>query len=104
VLVLQAFRRKNLLWLGAAILWHAAADASAVFVAGTWGVYWAEAAVGVFGMASLGLIFALRPSGAETRPESESAAPGPESAPSRIGLPNPEADLRRKMDETRFTS
>jgi len=104
VLVLQAFRRKNLLWLVAAILWHTATNAVSVFVAGTWGVYWAEVTVGVFGVASLGLIFAMRPREAERPPESESAAPVPESAPSRIVLPNAEADLRRKVDETRFTS
>ena len=104
VLVLQAFRRKNLFWLGAAILWHAAADASVVFVVGTWGVYWAEAAVGVFGVASLAIIWALQPSGAETRPESESTTPMPETAPARVPVPNPEADLLRKVDDTRFTS
>jgi uncharacterized membrane protein YhfC len=104
VLVLQAFWRKNLLWLGAAILWHAAADASAVFAVGTWGVYWAEAAVGVFGVVSLAIIFALKPRGAETMPELASAAPIPETAPARVPVPNPEADLRRKMDDTRFTS
>jgi uncharacterized membrane protein YhfC len=103
-MVLQTFRRNNLLWLGAAILWHAAADAAVVFVVGTWGVYWAEAAVGAFGAASLGITFALRPGGAEAATEIESAAPAPASAPSRAGLPNAEADLRRKMDETRFTS
>jgi uncharacterized membrane protein YhfC len=102
VMVLQAFRRQNLLWLVAAILWHAAADASAVFVGGTWGVYWAEAAVGAFGVASLGLIFALRPGGTETLPE-PAAASGPETTPARIPAPDAEADLRRKVDETRFT-
>ena len=104
VLVLQAFRRKNLLWLGAAILWHAAADASAVFVVGTRGVYWAEAAVGVFGVASLAVIFALKPGGTETLPELVSAAPISETTPARLPVPDPEADLRRKVDETRFTS
>ena len=104
VMVLQAFRRKNLLWLGAAILWHAAADASAVFVVGTWGVYWAEAAVGAFGVASLAIIFALKPGGTETLPEPAAAASIPETTPARIPIPDPEADLRRKVDDTRFTS
>ena len=104
VLVLQAFWRKNLLWLGAAILWHAAADASVGFVVGTWGAYWAEAAVGVFGVVSLAIIFALKPRGAETMPELASAAPILETTPARVPVPNAEADLRRKMDDTRFTS
>ncbi len=104
VMVLQAFRRKNLLWLGAAILWHAAADAFAVFVVGTWGVYWAEAVVGAFGAASLAILFALKPGGTETLPEVVSVAPTPETTPARIPVADPEADLRRKVDETRFTS
>jgi uncharacterized membrane protein YhfC len=102
VIVLQAFRRKNPLWLGAAILWHAAADAGAVFAAGTWGIYWTEAIIGVFALTSLASLFALKPRGAAT--EIESAALAPETIPARIPIPNPEADLRRKMDETRFTS
>ena len=102
VMVLQAFRRKNRLWLGAAIVWHAAADASAVFAVGTWGPYWTEAIVGAFAVASLIIIFALRPIGTETPPEAVSALPS--VAPARIPIPDPDADLRRKMDETRFTS
>lgn len=104
VMVLQAFRRKNLLWLGAAILWHAAVDASAVFVVGTWGVYWAEAVVGAFGAASLAILFVLKPGGTETLPEPAAAASIPETTPARIPVPDPDDDLRRKMDETRFTS
>ena len=104
VMVLQACRRKNLLWLGAAILWHAAVDASAVFVVGTWGVYWAEAVVGAFGAASLAILFVLKPGGTETLPEPAAAASMPETTPARIPVPNPDDDLRRKVDETRFTS
>jgi hypothetical protein len=104
VLVLQAVTRRNLLWLVAAILWHTAINAVSVFVMRTWGVYWAEAAVGVFGVVSLAIIFALKPRGAETMPELASAAPIPETTPARVPVPNTEADLRRKVDETRFTS
>jgi uncharacterized membrane protein YhfC len=101
VMVLQVFRRRNILWLGAAILWHAALDAAAVFAVGTWGPYWTEAIVGAFAVASLIVIFALRPIGAETPPEVASALPS--VAPARLPISDPEADLRRKMDETRFT-
>ena len=104
VLVLQAVTRRNLLWLVAAILWHTAINAVSVFVMRTWGVYWAEAAVGVFGVVSLAIIFALKPRGAETMPELASAAAIPETTPARITVTDPEADLRRKVDDTRFTS
>ena len=102
MLVLQVFRRKNSLWLVAAILWHAAVDAVAVFAVGTWGPYWTEAIVGAFAVASLIIIFALRPIGTETPPEVGSVIPP--TAASRSPILDPEADLRRKMDETRFTS
>ena len=60
VLVLQAFTRKNSLWLLAAIAWHAVVDGVAVFAAGTWGLYPTEALVGVAALVSLGILFALR--------------------------------------------
>lgn len=100
-MVLQVFRRRNILWLGAAILWHAAADTTAVLAVGTLGPYWTEAIVGAFAVASVIIIFALRPTGAKTPPEAASALPS--VAPARIPSSDPEADLRRKMDETRFT-
>jgi uncharacterized membrane protein YhfC len=60
VLVLQAFRRRNPLWVLAAVLWHTVLDAGAVYIAVAWGPYWAEAAIGVAALASLGIVFALR--------------------------------------------
>jgi len=104
VLVLQAVTRRNLLWLVAAILWHTAINAVSIFVSGTWGIYWGEVAVGAFAVGSLAILFALKPGGTETLPELVSAAPIPETTPARVPVPNTEADLRRKVDETRFTS
>jgi uncharacterized membrane protein YhfC len=60
VLVLQAFRRKNILWLGAAIAWHTLLDAVAVFASHTWSIYVAEALIGILGLLSLVIVFALR--------------------------------------------
>lgn len=60
VLVLQAFTRRRIRWLFLAIGWHAFVDALAVYAAGTWGPYIAEAIIGVFALISLGIIFALR--------------------------------------------
>src|SRR4030043_180210 len=64
VLVLQVFTRKpghqKLAWLGLAILYHAMMDASAVFIAGQWGGYVAEAVLGVMAVLDIVIIFALR--------------------------------------------
>lgn len=63
VLVLQALTRRNSLWLAAAILWHTAIDAVAVYAVGTWGPYWTEVILGVIILpVSFGLIFAFRDS------------------------------------------
>lgn len=61
VLVLQAFTRRNILYLVAAILWHAAVDAIAVYAAPTWGIAVTEAILTVWGVAALLLIVAMRP-------------------------------------------
>jgi uncharacterized membrane protein YhfC len=62
VLVLQAFTRKNPLWLFVAILWHAMVDALAVVgVVRQWSIYTIEGAVGVMALLSLAALFALRP-------------------------------------------
>jgi uncharacterized membrane protein YhfC len=60
VLVLQAFTRRNLVWLGLAIGWHTLVNSMAVFALGAWGVYVAEGLTGLAALASLGVIFALR--------------------------------------------
>lgn len=60
VLVLQAFTRRRALWLWLAVAYHALVDAVAVYVLGTWGALPSEGAVTVFGLISLGIIFALR--------------------------------------------
>jgi uncharacterized membrane protein YhfC len=60
VLVMQAFTRRNIGWLGLAILWHTLVDGVAVYASGTWGIYWTEALVAVSAVISLAIIFALR--------------------------------------------
>ncbi len=100
VLVLQSIKRRNRLWLVAAILWHAALNAGALLVATAYGPYWSEAAMGMAALVSLGLILALRPVGDD--------APPPEpvvTLPSTAAAPavDAESELRRKMDDSRFT-
>jgi uncharacterized membrane protein YhfC len=60
VLVLQVFRRKNMMWLFAAIGWHALFDAMAVFASQTWNVYITEALIVAAGITSIAVIFLLR--------------------------------------------
>ena len=60
VLVLQAFRRKSIVWLFMAIGWHTALDAMAVYASQTWSVYITEALIVGTGLVSIGIIFLLR--------------------------------------------
>jgi len=60
VIVLQCFIRQQIRWLFLAIGLHAILNASAVFVAGTYGPYAAEAVIGLFALISLGIIFRLK--------------------------------------------
>jgi len=60
VLVLQVFLRKNMIWLFAAIGWHALFDAMAVVASQTWSIYVTEALIVAAGIASIGVIFLLR--------------------------------------------
>ncbi len=82
-LVMQALLRRNLLWLGLAILYHTLIDSVAVAMMRSLGIYWTEAAVGAFALISLGIMFALR------RSESESNAgqtPGASSSPQTLSF------------------
>jgi uncharacterized membrane protein YhfC len=60
VMVLQAFRRKQLWWIGLAIGWHTLVDAVAVFAFRTWNMYITEGIIGLMALASIGMILALR--------------------------------------------
>jgi hypothetical protein len=60
VLVLQAFRRKNILWFGIAIIWHTILDAVAVFASQTWSMYVTEVLLGVLAIGSLVIVFLFR--------------------------------------------
>jgi uncharacterized membrane protein YhfC len=60
ILVLQVFIRRQVYWLGLAILWHTFANAVALYAAWTWSIYHSEAALGIIALLSLGIVFALR--------------------------------------------
>jgi uncharacterized membrane protein YhfC len=60
-LVLQTFVRRRLAWLGAAIAWHAAVDAAAVFGPVHWGLAGTEAVIAGSAVIGLGVVLGLRP-------------------------------------------
>ncbi len=60
LLVMQVVVRRQGRWLLAAVLLHALANGVAVFTAVYWNIYWAEAALAVVALLSVGIIFALR--------------------------------------------
>lgn len=99
VLVYQSVKRKNLLWLLYAILWHTLLDALAVYGAVSWGVAATEGALFIIGLLSIGIIFALR----ETLAEPEEII---EEEPALSVLPEhelPELSITSKdLDESRY--
>jgi uncharacterized membrane protein YhfC len=102
VLVLQAFTRKQPVWIALAVLWHAFLDASVVYLsaqwsATTWGVYAIEGLVGVFALISIGFIFALRqPEPPE--PEVVLPAPAPLMDVGKVVL----KDTQENIDNSRY--
>jgi uncharacterized membrane protein YhfC len=100
VLVMQVFTRRSILWLWAAILWHALTDGLAVFAISTWGILPTEASIAVLALIGLGLMFALR----QPEPPAMSAAAGAASQPQPVMTgPVPEGDATtEQLDRTRF--
>lgn len=96
MLVMQAFLRRNTLWLGLAILYHAVIDGTAVTLMRTLGVYWTEIAVGVLALFSLWVIFALR--GSESKREVDQG-PGLLSSPR---VPTPPLETAENLEKTRY--
>jgi uncharacterized membrane protein YhfC len=97
VLVMQAFTRKNILWLGAAILWHALTDSLAVYASTVWGAYATEGLIAALALVGLALMFALRQP--EPMPVTPAAAPPPPAAELVLASATPTAE---QLDRTRF--
>jgi uncharacterized membrane protein YhfC len=96
VIVLQVFTRRQIRWLFLAIAWHTLLNAlGAVYVMQTYGVYWAEVTVGVFGLLSLGVIFLLR------TPEPEAPAP-PEPEPVPAVVLERVVESEEQIEASRF--
>jgi uncharacterized membrane protein YhfC len=106
VMVMRAVTRRNLGWLLLAILWHTAANAVALIVAGATGnVYLAEIPVGIMALATLGLIWLLREPAPQPAPAPASPLPGPEPdvvAEAARRLAGAQGAGQEKLDSTRF--
>jgi uncharacterized membrane protein YhfC len=61
VMVLQVFVRRSLLWLAAAVGWHAVLDGSTVYFASRLPALTLEAVLGGFALVALAVLVALRP-------------------------------------------
>lgn len=102
LLVLQAFARRNRLWLALAVAWHALVNAVAVFALSTWGVYVAAVLVVICGLLSVGMVLALRRP-EEEAPPSESQLPATQPPLPDIGS-GAEALDRDKLDNSRYSN
>jgi uncharacterized membrane protein YhfC len=84
VMVLQVFLRRQARWLFLAIAMHTMFNAVAVYSLATWGVVIAEGLIALMGLASVGIIFALRtpePAGESTPDLIPAIEPTPFSPP-----------------------
>lgn len=96
LMVMQVFVRGQLRWLGAAILWHALLNASAVFAITVWNELIAEAIIGLVALLSVGIIFWLR----TPEPVDPELEPLPALQPLQaVGL----EETADKLDRSKFT-
>ena len=108
VIVLQAFTRRQPVWIVLAIFWHAVVDGVGVYLGNIWrGQPWSPYALeGVVGMAaiiSIIILFTLR----QPEPEPEPAAPIPTHEPIPTDTIQPvkmsEETTPEALDRSRFT-
>lgn len=100
ILVLQLFIRRQSRWLWIAIGMHALLDAAVVLSVSLWGIYATEGIVGIFTIASLGILYALRQEEPVelTQPDDLDEQP----VPNQINLPPIEVNPEN-IEQTRYT-
>lgn len=99
IMVLQVFLRNRSRWLWLAIGWHAFLNAATLFIAGNWNVYLAELALGIFAVANVLIIFALRQP--ETKDEAETKVQVGEEKALDFQMP-PLPETPDSLDRTRY--
>lgn len=102
-LVMRAFTRRNLAYLGAAVGFHTVVDAWAVWAIRTWGIAATEAGVALLAALALGLIWRLRETPAAggedaPAPRQGDVATAADLAPASL---SPE-ELARRADASRY--
>ncbi|HET6443884.1 MAG TPA: YhfC family glutamic-type intramembrane protease [candidate division Zixibacteria bacterium] len=95
--VMMAFVKRQPLWFAAAIVWHALADALAVFSVAMWGAYAAEALIAAMALVSLTFILRLR------QPEPEIIDPDPLIPPESKPILQMELSAD-KLDDSKYLS
>jgi uncharacterized membrane protein YhfC len=96
VLVLQTFTHRQWFWVWLAVLYHAALDGSAVYLAPHLGALPTEAFIGGFAVLSVILIFVLR------RPEPPPPEESPPVAPAPRLPPRPIEATPENLDQSRY--
>lgn len=100
LLVYQSIKRRNLLWLAAAVFWHTLLDAVAVYGIRSWSVPAVEGVIFLIALISVGIIFILREpqAGPEVDPAAEPELPTlpVETVPQQIQI------TKKKLDESRY--
>jgi uncharacterized membrane protein YhfC len=98
VMVLQAFTRRNVAWLGLAIFWHTLVDALAVYLVGFLSIYLLEGLLGLLALINMGIIFALR----QPEPAPPAAPEPPPIVPATLPVAEVEENAEN-LDNSRFT-
>ena len=100
LLVVRSLVRRNLAWLGAAVLLHALLDTFAVYANTSWGPLPAEAGIMLIGLACLALIFYLR----RHLPSSSGLHHPGQGGPAAVasGIPPSDDLTREQIEESRF--
>ena len=101
VMVLQSVKGRNHWWLAAAIAWHAAVDAVAVYAAQIWGVYWAEACILGAAFLSLWILWRLWEPGDAAMDVEDPSPALPRSVP--LDLEQSPDLLRESLERSRYT-
>jgi uncharacterized membrane protein YhfC len=104
VMVMRSITQRNLLWLGAAILWHSLMDACVVFGSGAGlGALQLEGVVGTFAVVSLVIIWVLRPRQPETVVEAPPSVIVAGAPASPRAVEKVQADAQAQVDQSKYT-
>ena len=95
VLVLQTFRRRNIIWLFLAIGWHTFLDAVAVFASQTWNPYITEGLLFIIALLSLVIIIRLK---STDQPQEQDL---PEIVPAKLEI-QPVTPSEENLEDSRY--